>query len=107
LNADFSYYIYDSKTNDFYQSIPILNAWLSRFILKANAGEIKLGVSNLLDKSLSVTQTASANYLQQETTNNLGRYIMLSFTYALNRQLNPFGGGGRRGGGGMRMIMRD
>lgn len=104
LTADFNYYIYDSKTNDFNQSIPILNVWLSRFILKANAGEIRVGVSNLLDKSMSVTQTASANYLQQEKINNLGRYYMISFTYALNKQLNPFGGGGRRPGG-MRMIM--
>jgi hypothetical protein len=105
LNADFNYYIYDSKTNDFYQTIPILNVWLSRFVLKANAGEIKVGVSNLLDKSLGVTQTANQNYIQQERLNNLGRYVMVSFTYALNKQLNPFGGGSRRPGG-MRMMMR-
>jgi Outer membrane protein beta-barrel family/Carboxypeptidase regulatory-like domain len=104
INADFNYYMYDSRTNDFNQAIPILNIWLSRFIMKANAGEIKVGVSNLLDRSLSVTQTASANYLQQETINNLGRYVMASFTYALNKQLNPFGGGRRPGG--MRMMMR-
>jgi Outer membrane protein beta-barrel family/Carboxypeptidase regulatory-like domain len=108
LTADFNYYMYDSKTNNFNQTIPILNMWLSRFILKANAGEIKVGVSNLLDRSLSVTQTASANYLQQETINNLGRYLMVSFTYALNKQLNPFGGGGgRRPGGGMRMMIQN
>lgn len=107
FNADFNYYVYTSQANDFSQSIPILNVWLSRFILKANAGEIKVGVSNVLDKSLSVTQTVSQNYLQQETINNLGRYIMVSFTYALNKQLNPFGGGGRRPGGGMRMMIQN
>lgn len=112
LNSSFDLYQYESKTTDFRQEIPILNIWLSRFLLKGNSGELKVGVSNLLDKSLGVTQTATANYLQQETINNLGRYIMVSFTYALNRQLNPFGGGqgGRRGpgggGGGMRMIIR-
>lgn len=59
---------------------------------------------NALDKSMGVSQTATSNYLQQETTNNLGRYYMISFTYALNKQLNPMGGGrGRRGG--MRMMM--
>ncbi len=105
LNSDFNFYVYDSRTNDFNQTIPILNVWLSRFIMKANAGEIKVGVSNVLNRSLSVTQTASANYLQQETINNLGRYVMVSFTYALNKQLNPFGGGSRRPGG-MRMMMR-
>ena len=109
FNASYDYYRYDSKTTSFSQSIPILNMWLSRFLLKGNAGELKVGVSNLLNKNLGVTQTATVNYLQQETTNNLGRYFMVSFTYALNRQLNPFGGGGggRRGpgGGGMRMMM--
>ncbi|MFZ9503749.1 MAG: outer membrane beta-barrel protein, partial [Cyclobacteriaceae bacterium] len=109
LNSSFDLYQYESKTTDFRQEIPILNIWLSRFLLKGNSGELKVGVSNLLDKSLGITQTATSNYLQQETINNLGRYIMVSFTYALNRQLNPFGGGagGRRGpGGGMRMIIR-
>ena len=107
LNSSFDLYQYESKTTDFRQEIPILNIWLSRFLLKGNTGELKIGVSNLLDKSLGVTQSATANYLQQETINNLGRYFMVSFTYALNRQLNPMGGGpgGRRGPGGMRMMM--
>jgi len=104
FNGVFEYLIYNSETTDYNQTIPLLNLSLSRFVLKNNSGEIKVGVNNLLDKSLSVTQTASDNYLQQETTNNLGRYYMVSFTYAINKHLNPMGG--RRGGGGMRMIMR-
>lgn len=107
LAADLNYFIYDSKTTDFKQSLPIMNIWLSRFLLKANAGEIKVGVSNLFDKSLGITQTAAQNYLQQERLNNLGRYFMVSFTYALNKQLNPMGGGGRRPGGGMRMMIQN
>jgi hypothetical protein len=106
LAADFNYFIYDSKTTDFKQSLPIMNIWLSRFLLKANAGEIRVGVSNLFDKSLGITQTAAQNYIQQERLNNLGRYLMVSFTYALNKQLNPMGGGGRRGGG-MRMMIQN
>ncbi|MFM8347098.1 MAG: outer membrane beta-barrel protein, partial [Bacteroidota bacterium] len=107
FNTSYDYYRYDSKTTSFSQSIPILNLWLSRFVMKGNAGELKVGVSNLLNRNLGVTQTATANYLQQERINNLGRYFMVSFTYALNRQLNPFGGGGGGGrrGGGMRMMM--
>lgn len=97
FNADFNYFVYDSRTNDFNQTLPMLNLWLSRFVLKGNAGEIKVGVSNLLDRSNAYTQTANLNYLQQERVNNLGRYFMVSFTYALNKQINPFGGGGRRG----------
>lgn len=102
LNGVFEYLIYDSRTTDFNQSIPLLNLSVSRFILKNNTGELKLGVNNLLDKSLSINQQASTNYLEQTTYNNLGRYFMLSFTYSLNKQLNPMGG--RRPG--MRMMMR-
>lgn len=105
FNTNFQFFRYQSLTTGFEQSIPLLNLSVSRFILKAKSGEIKLGVVNLLDRSLSITQTANVNYLQQVTTNNLGRYFMLSFTYALNRQLNPTGP--RPGGGGMRMIMRN
>jgi hypothetical protein len=79
---------------------------VSRFMLKNNAGELKVGVNNLLDQSNSVTQSSGENYLQQQTMNNLGRYYMVSFTYALNKHLNPMGNR-RGGGGGMRMMIRN
>jgi hypothetical protein len=105
LNASFEYLVYDSRTTDFYQTIPLLNLAVSRFLLKNKSGELRLSVNNLLDQNFGVTQTATNNYLQQERLNNLGRYFMVSFVYALNKQLNPMGArpGGR---GGMRMIMR-
>lgn len=105
LNGVFDYLIYNSATTDYHQAIPLLNVSISRFILKNNSGELKIGVNNLLDESMGVTQTASDNYLQRETMNNLGRYYMVSFTYAMNKHLNPMGGGNRRGGG-MRMMIR-
>jgi hypothetical protein len=109
FNTEMNYFVYTSQTTDFNQSIPLWNVSLSRYILKNKVGELKIGVNNLLNRSQSASQTASTNYLQQQTTNNLGRFFMLSFTYALNKQLNPMGeGGGRRGGGrGMRMIIND
>lgn len=103
INGLFEYLIYTSRTTDFNQAIPLLGFSVSRFVLKNNTGEIKIGVNNLLDRSLSVSQTATANYLQQETINNLGRFYMISFTYALNKQLNPMGAGRRPG---MRMMFR-
>lgn len=105
INPAFQFYRCKSQTTDFEQSIPLLNLSVSRFLLKAKSGELKIGVINLLDKSLSVTQTAKVNYLQQVTTNNIGRYFMISFTYALNKQLNPMGA--RPGGPGMRMMIRN
>ena len=107
FNTSYEYLIYSSKTTDFRQTIPFLNMSISRFVMKNNAGELKLGVNNLLDQSNSVSQSSGDNYIQQQTTNNLGRYYMLSFTYALNKHLNPMGGDRRQGGGGMRMMIRN
>jgi len=106
FNSGFDYLVYNSRTTDYNQAIPLWNLSLSRFVMKNKAGEIKVGVNNVLDKSMSVTQTATANYLQQETMNNLGRFYMISFIYALNKQLNPMGMR-RPGGGGMRMMIRN
>ncbi len=103
FNTNFEYLIYSSVTTDFRQTIPFWNMSISRFVLKNNAGEIKVGVNNLLDQSNSVTQSTGENYVQQQVMNNLGRYYMVSFTYALNKHLNPMGGGRR--GGGMRMMI--
>jgi hypothetical protein len=106
FNTSYEYLIYESRTTDFRQKIPFLNMSISRFVMKNNAGELKLGVNNLLDQSNSVSQSSGENYIQQSTTNNLGRYYMVSFTYALNKHLNPMGDR-RPGGGGMRMMIRN
>jgi hypothetical protein len=102
LSSTFEYLMYSNKHTAFSQSIPLLSLSVSRFMLKNKSGELKFSVSNLFNKALGVNQTASLNYLERQTTNSLGRYFMVSFTYALNKQLNPMGF--RRGG--MMRIMR-
>lgn len=105
LNSTFDYLIYANQAGGETQKVPLLNISLSRYVLKANSGEIKLAVVNVLDRNLGVNQTARNNYVEREIMNSLGRYFMVSFTYALNKQLNPMSGmrGGR--GGGPRMMM--
>jgi outer membrane receptor protein involved in Fe transport len=105
LNAAFDYMIYAYQGGGTTQKIPFLNLSLSRYVLKAKSGEIKLGVVNVLDQILGVTQTATNNSVERQTMNSLGRYYMISFTYALNKQLNPMSGMGGRGG--RMMIIRE
>lgn len=102
FSSDFELLQYENQNNQYYQTIPLLNLSVSRFLLKNKAGELKVGVNNLLDKALGITQTANLNYTERQTTNSLGRIFMVSFTYALNKQLNPMGM--RRGGNMIRMI---
>jgi hypothetical protein len=105
VNSTFDYLVYANQAGGETQKVPLLNISVSRYVLKANSGEIKLAVVNLLDRNLGVNQTARNNYVEREIMNSLGRYFMVSFTYALNKQLNPMSGmrGGR--GGGPRMMM--
>ncbi|MFD2036846.1 TonB-dependent receptor family protein [Belliella marina] len=102
--GNFNYLKYNSSTTDFNETIPLLNLSFSRFILKNNMGEIKLTGNNILNQNIGVAQRADINFIEQTVTNNLGRFIMLSFTYKLNSKLNPLGNMGRPGMGmrGMR-----
>lgn len=97
FNTAFDYLIFDAQQSSQSQTIPLLNMAISWFVLKAKSGELKFAVSNALDQNLGVNQRADVNYFEREVINSLGRYFMLSFTYALNKQLNPMGvrGGGR------------
>jgi hypothetical protein len=106
LTTSVEYLMYNSKTTDFNQNVELMNLAISRFILKNKKGELKVSANNLFNNNFGVSQTANANYVERSNTNNLGRYYMLSFTYAINKQLNPMGGS-RPGGGGMRMIIRN
>lgn len=97
-SARFNYLKFNSRTTDFDESIPLLNLSVSRFILKNNMGEIRLSGNNLLNQNIGVSQRADINYIEQTVTNNLGRFVMLSFTYKLNNKLNPMSAIGRPGG---------
>ena len=104
ITGNFNYLLYKSETTDFRESIPIFNLSLSRFVLKNQKGEIKLSGQNLLNQNVGVSQRADVNFIEQTVTNNLGRIIMLSFTYKLNNKMNPMNNMPRPGGGGVRMI---
>jgi hypothetical protein len=103
FSANFDYLIYTSQSTDYRETIPLLNMSISRFLLKNKTGELKFSVNNMLDQNLGITQTATSNYFERQTIDSLGRYYMISFTYAINKHLNPMGAG-PRGGGMMRII---
>jgi len=100
LNASFNYQIYAGRTAEFDRKIPMLNFGFSRSFLRNNSGELRLTGINLLNKDLGVTQRFDANYLEQQVTNSLGRYFLLTFTYSLNQALNVLDGAHRGGGRG-------
>ena len=101
VQGELRYQIYEGRSSEFDQKIPMLEFGVSRRFLRNNSGELKLSGYNLLDRDLGVSQRVDTNFLEQQVTNSLGRYFLLSFTYSLNSSMNVFDGAGR--GGMMRM----
>ncbi|MFC2096780.1 outer membrane beta-barrel protein [Bacteroidota bacterium] len=69
-------------------SIPLIGAEISYYFLTGKRAVISLTAVDLLDKNTSLRRISDVNYLMQQKTNILGRYIMFSFKYRLNK----FGG---------------
>ncbi|MFL5807955.1 MAG: outer membrane beta-barrel protein [Flavisolibacter sp.] len=105
LNTDFDYYINTGRAEGYNQSIPMLNAFISKLVFKNKAGEIRLSARDILNQNQSLTRNTGENYYEDVRTNVLPRYFLLSFTYSLNRmggknmmqnnQQRQFGGRGR------------
>ncbi|WP_337043504.1 outer membrane beta-barrel family protein [Emticicia sp. 17c] len=95
FSTDFDYNIYSGLTGGYNQKIPLWAVSISTFFLKNRRGELKLAVNDLLNRNTGIVRTAQLNFLQDERITTLGRYYMLSFTYAL-KGLNPAQRGGVR-----------
>lgn len=83
--------------NNYNQKIPIWNASLTKYMLKNNAGELKLSATDLLNRNVVINRSAQVNYYQEERVTSLARYFLLTFTYSLRNKAG-MGGNNRRGG---------
>jgi hypothetical protein len=83
VSGDLTYYAASSFDKPL--TVPLLKAEITRYIFKNQRGAISLNGFDLLDKNKAVTRTSQLNYLMEQRSNIIGRYIMLSFSYKLNR----------------------
>ena len=88
LNSDITRYT--SQSFGAAQTIPLLNFEVSRFLLKNKRGTLTLRGFDLLNKNRIVQRMSELNYLREIRSNSIGQFVMLSFTYRLNK----FGGEG-------------
>jgi hypothetical protein len=89
FNTGFDYNVYSGQAFADNQIIAIWNAYIGRIMLKSRRGELRLSAFDILNQNIGFSRTADLNFIQQERTNNLARYFMLSFTYRLNKMENP------------------
>lgn len=83
LGSDFDLRMNRGQSAGFNQTIPLLNASLSKLMLKNKRGELKFNVYDLLNQNKSITRTVDQNSIVDTRTQVLTRYFLLSFTYNL------------------------
>ncbi len=82
---------YTARSFDQPLTIPLVGAELSRYIFAHQRGAISLKAFDLLDKNKAIERSSQLNYLMERKSNTIGRYIMLSFSYRLNKAGNAPG----------------
>jgi hypothetical protein len=71
--------------------VPLLRAELSYSFLAHNRGVLTLSGFDLLDQNQNVQRISELNYLRETRSNTMGRYIMLTFKYRLNKMARKGG----------------
>lgn len=69
-------------------TVPLISAEISYFFLKNKRASLSLQGADLLNKNKGIQRVSEMNYLRETQTNIIGRYVMLSLKYRLNK----FGG---------------
>lgn len=87
---------YSSQNFDKAVTIPILKAEISRYIFPGRRGTITLRGFDLLDRNKAIQRVSQVNFQMEQRSNTIGRYVLLSFAYKLNRS--------GKGGGGIEII---
>ena len=83
LSSDISNSKFNGLGDAFNQSIWLWNAGLGYKFLKNKRGELKLSVFDLLNQNRSINRTVAENYIEDNNTQVLNRFFMVSFIYQL------------------------
>ncbi len=73
-------------------NIPLVSAEISYNFLKNKRGMLTLEGFDLLDKNNGIDRISEMNYLRETRSNAIGRYLMLSFKYRINKVAKAGGG---------------
>ena len=83
---------YSAKTFNESQLIPLLGAEFNYYFLKNQRGVMTLGGVDLLNRNKGIERISELNNLLERRSDIIGRYVMLSFKYRLNKMGDTSGG---------------
>ena len=72
LSTDLTYTISKQRSTGFNAKVPLWNASISKLFMKFKRGEIKLSVSDLLNKNQAIVRNTNQNYIEDQN-NQIGR----------------------------------
>lgn len=76
---------YNAKSFNDMVNIPLIGAEINFYFLKNNRALLTLTCFDLLNKNSGIERVSEMNYLRETRSNIIGRYVMLSFKYRLNK----------------------
>lgn len=65
--------------------IPLINAEINWRFFKNNRAQLSLNAFDILNQNTGIRRISELNYLREIRSNTLGRYVMLSFKYRINK----------------------
>jgi hypothetical protein len=83
---------YSARTFSEAQLIPLIGAEVSYYFLKNQRGVLSLGGVDLLNRNKGIERTSELNNIVERRSDIIGRYVMLSFKYRLNKMSDTKGG---------------
>lgn len=83
LATEMNYRMYSRKISGSETNVPIWQASISRFFMDERL-ELQLVGMDLLNRNLGINFTNSANFIQEERIESLGRYVMFKMVYKLS-----------------------
>ena len=76
---------YDSRSFNNAILVPLVNAEIDYHFLANNRGMLSIEAYDLLNRNTGVSRVSEYNYIREVNSNMIGRYVMLSFRYRLNK----------------------
>lgn len=76
---------YSARTFNESQLVPLIGAEMSYYCLKNQRGVFTLAGVDLLNRNTGIERKSDLNYLMEKKSGMIGRYLMFSFKYRLNK----------------------
>ncbi|MEM6725623.1 MAG: outer membrane beta-barrel protein, partial [Bacteroidota bacterium] len=84
FGSSFTYTIYGGDAFADSEQVALWETSVSMFVLPNKKGQLTFRVFDILNQNQGIQRSSAFNFVQDQRTNNLGRYFMLGFTYNLS-----------------------